>query len=147
MKRNSGVQVGYKPSCAQAQACTRRWKGGGLDRDAGLRERVLGQLRAGWSPEQIAGRSRLEGQVGVGTETIYRFIYAQIRRHKDYSWRHYLPRAKSRRGPRGMSGGSPALYMAQGVPLSARPAEVLTRTCPGHWEGDLWPSRAPSRTS
>jgi hypothetical protein len=31
-------------------------------------------------------------------ETIYRFIYAQITRHNDFSWRHYLPRAKSRRG-------------------------------------------------
>ena len=31
-------------------------------------------------------------QVTVSHETIYRFIYAQIARTKNYSWRNYLPR-------------------------------------------------------
>lgn len=55
--------------------------------DEPLRNQVLGQLAAGWSPEQVAGRS---GRIGA--ESIYRFVYAQITRHKDYRWRHYLPR-------------------------------------------------------
>jgi IS30 family transposase len=133
LKRNSGSQVGYQPVYAQAQARARRWSGSRLDRDASLRERVLGQLRAGWSPEQVAGRS---GRA-IGTETIYRFIYAQIRRHKDYSWRHYLPRARSRRGRRAGKGGSPALHMLHRVPVSERPHEVGERTSAGHWEADL----------
>lgn len=133
LKRNSGAQLGYQPIYAQHQARARRWSGSKLDRDAALRDQVLGQLKAGWSPEQIAGRSGHS----IGTETIYRFIYAQIRRHKDYSWRYYLPRAKSRRGWRGKKGGSPALHMAHRVPLSARPDEVDDRLVPGHWEADL----------
>ena len=132
LKRNSGVQD-YQPLYAQQQARARRWSGSRLERDAGLREQVLGQLRAGWSPEQIAGRSSRR----IGTETIYRFIYAQIRRDKDYSWRHYLPRAKSRRGWRGKGGGSSVLHMAHRVPLGERPAEVADRRVPGHWEADL----------
>lgn len=48
LKRNSGVQVGYKPIYAQEQARARRWSGSRLDRDAVLRHQVLTQLgRAG----------------------------------------------------------------------------------------------------
>lgn len=133
LKRNSGVQVGYRPIYAQQQARARRWSGSKLDRDAALRDQVLAQLRAGWSPEQIAGRSGHS----IGTETIYRFIYAQIRRHNDYSWRYYLPRGKFKRGWRASKGGSPALHMAHRVPLAERPAEVAQRVVAGHWEADL----------
>lgn len=137
LKRNSGVQVGYKPAYADQQARARRWSGSRLDRDAALRDEVLGQLAAGWSPEQVVGRARLAGRPTVGVETIYRFIHAQIARHKDYSWRHYLARGKSRRGWRGRRGGSSALHMQGRVPLTQRPAEVAQRTSPGHWEADL----------
>ncbi len=102
-----------------------------------LRTQVLGQLAAGWSPEQIAGRHKRQGLAPIGVETIYRFIYAQIARHNDYSWRHYLPRGKFKRGRRLGKGGSPALHMRGRVPLSARPAEAGDRSCPGHWEADL----------
>jgi IS30 family transposase len=136
LKRN-GAQRGYQPLYAQQQARARRWSGSRLERDARLRDRVLGQLKAGWSPEQIAGRASAFGQASIGTESIYRFIYAQIRRHKDYSWRHYLPRAKSKRGRRGQRGGSAARLMAHRVPLSERPAAVADRLVPGHWEADL----------
>jgi len=132
LKRNSGVQVGYQPSYAQQQARARRWSGSRLDRDANLRHSVLVQLQARWSPEQIAGRSQV-----LSHETIYRFIYAQIDRHNDFSWRHYLPRGRAKRGWRGQRGGSPALHMKQRVPLSERPAEVLDRAIAGHWEADL----------
>jgi IS30 family transposase len=137
LKRNSGSQVGYQPSYAHEQTRARRWSGSRLDRDTELRQQVLGRLSAGWSPEQIAGRSKLEGRNRIAAETIYRFIYAQIARHKDFSWRHYLPRAKAKRGWRGKKGGSPALHMSHRVPLSERPPEVLERTSPGHWEADL----------
>ncbi len=53
----------------------------------------------GWSPEQVAGRlAREKGRKVISYETIYRFIYAEIKRTKDYRWRHYLPRGKSKRG-------------------------------------------------
>jgi IS30 family transposase len=137
LKRNSGSQLGYAPAYADQQAKARHWIGSKLDRDAVLRERVLNLLATGWSPEQIAGRSGRDGQPGIGVETIYRFVYAQIARHNDYSWRNYLPRKKARRGRHSMQARSPASFIAQRVPLEHRPAEASDRQTPGHWEADL----------
>lgn len=137
LKRNRGSTVGYKPSYADERAKARRWSGSKLDRSADLRQRVLTHLSHGHSPEQIAGRiAREAGSALISHETIYRFIYAQIARHQDYSWRLYLPRAKAKRGLRGRKGGSPANYIHNRVPISERPAEVDDRKAPGHWEAD-----------
>jgi transposase, IS30 family len=137
LKRNSGTQVGYSPAYADQQAKARHWIGSKLDRDAVLRDFVLRQLAGGWSPEQIAGRSGRDGRPGIGTETIYRFIYAQIARHNDYSWRNYLPRRKAKRGWRSMRARSPASFIAQRIPILQRPVEARDRQAPGHWEADL----------
>ncbi len=138
IRRNSGRQVGYQPSYANQQSHARRWTGSKLERDSTLRESVLSGLKQGWSPEQVAERLALEaGKCVISYETIYRFIYAQLIRTKDYSWRHYLPRAKSKRGWRGRKGGSPASFIAHRRPLSERPEEANDRQNPGHWEADL----------
>jgi len=138
LKRNSSPSKGYNPSYAQQRARSHRWVGSRLDRDSGLRDRVLSRLAQGWSPEQVAGRLAYEqGTPVISYETIYRFIYAQLARTKDYSWRHYLPRAKSKRGRRGRKGGSPARLIHLRRPLSERPEEANDRKTPGHWEGDL----------
>ncbi len=138
LKRNRGEQVGYKPGYAQERTKARRWKGSKLDRNASLREEVLAGLRKGWSPEQVcAFLQRRHGRPVIGAETIYRFIAAQIARHKDYSWRHYLPRGKAKRGWRGRKGGSSALHIQGRVPIAQRPAEAADRSLPGHWEADL----------
>ena len=112
--------------------------GARLERDGPLREQVLAGLGAGWSPAQVAGRLALdEGRQIISPESIYRFIYAQMARKKDYSWRHYLPRAKAKRGFRGRRGGSPATHITLRVPLSQRPHAAADRATFGHWEGDL----------
>src|SRR5207245_9340947 len=99
VRRNRGRHVGYKASYAQDQAKARRWVGSRLERQPALRRAVLDRLAKGWSPEQVAGRlARDEGRKVISYESIYRFIYAQIRRTKNYSWRRYLPRGKSKRG-------------------------------------------------
>jgi IS30 family transposase len=109
-----------------------------LERDPVLQDQVLTRLQAGWSPAQAVGRlAREAGHPVLSHETIYRFIDAQIRRTNDYTWRHYLPRAKHRRGRRGRKGGSPAEHIQGRVGLAQRPAVVATRAEPGHWEADL----------
>jgi transposase, IS30 family len=138
LRRNRGGQVGYKPNYAEEQTKARRWVGSRLEREADLRRAVLERLRCGWSPEQIAGRlARDNGRKVISHESIYRFIYAQIARHKDYSWRRYLPRAKSKRGLRGRKGGSAASFIDGRKSLSERPPDAADRSHPGHWEADL----------
>jgi len=87
LKRNASRTSGYQPRYAEEQAGARRWCGSRLERDDVLRERVLSGLKQGWSPEQVAGRLALEADKRVISHaTIYRFIYAQMARKKDYSW-------------------------------------------------------------
>ena len=138
LKRNGSRTLGYQPSYANQQAHARRWRGSRLERDGPLRAQVLAGLGAGWSPAQVAGRLALDaGRQIISPESIYRFIYAQMARKKDYAWRRYLPRAKAKRGFRGRRGGSPAIHIAHRVPLSQRSHAAADRATFGHWEGDL----------
>ena len=138
LKRNSGTTVGYQPAYAQQQANGRHWRGSRLLRHVELQHEVLKRLGQGWSPAQVAGRLKKEKRRNViSYESIYRFIDSQIRRTKDYSWRHYLPRGKSKRGWRGRKGGSAAEHIQGRVPIARRPAYIHKRRQAGHWEGDL----------
>ncbi len=137
LKRNAGAEA-YRPDYAQQQTRARRWSGSRLDRNAELRHRVLQALSQGWSPEQVVGRPKLEaGRTVIGVETIYRFIYAQLYRTKDWRWRRYLPRAKSKRGRRRKRGGSPALLIKDRTSIHERPQGAADRGQAGHWEADF----------
>ncbi len=134
LKRNGGNKIGYRPDYAQAQAQARRWSGARLDREDALRETILDRLADGWSPEQVAGRlAREAGHRVISHETIYRFVHAQLKRTNDRRWRHYLPRAKYKRGWR-TKGGWPR--RTDRVSIHDRPSDIATRQQPGHWEAD-----------
>jgi IS30 family transposase len=137
INRNAGVKVGYKPVYADDRAWARRWRGSKLVRQPDLRRYVLDRLAMGWSPEQVAGRLTLENSIlRISHESIYRFIYSQLARTKDYTWRHYLPRAKSKRGW-GRQPILPARHIKYRVSITDRPTDVDDRTKIGHWETDL----------
>ncbi|HEX5005934.1 MAG TPA: IS30 family transposase [Hyphomonadaceae bacterium] len=138
LNRNTDRDAGYRPAKAQSKADQRCWRGARLDRDPKLREAVLACLAQGWSPEQTAGRlARRSGRSLISHESIYRFIYAQMRRSDDRDWRNYLPRAKARRGRRGRKGGSSVKTFKDRVPIAQRPRSAASRLSPGHWEADL----------
>ena len=138
LNRNSSRKGGYKPVYADDLAWSRRWRGSKLERDADLRHIVYSCLKGSWSPQQVAGRLELEaGHTVISHETIYRFIHQQMVRKKDYSWRHLLPRSKSKRGYRGRKGGSSTSFIHLRQPLSQRPKDADHRSTPGHWEADL----------
>jgi IS30 family transposase len=137
LNRNTGAQVGYRPAYADAQAWARRWRGSRMARQPALRRHVLDRLAMGWSPEQVAGRLALEpSSMRISHESIYRFIEAQIRRTKDYSWRYYLPRKKTKRGWRRRPHRLVGLIKDR-VGIDCRPAHIASRRQCGHWEADL----------
>jgi len=147
LKRNSGTQVGYKPSYAQQQTRARRWTGSRLERDAKLRQLVLACLKRGWSPEQVAGRlKRQKAAVTISHESIYRFIYAQIRRTNHGAWRNYLPRRKHKRGWPGRRKRSADDLIKGRLSIALRPQSVDGRRTFGHWEGDLMAFAIPGQT-
>jgi IS30 family transposase len=75
VRRNQG-QRGYRPKQAQALAAARL----GLRVQPRIRpetwRQVCDLLARQWSPAQISGRLRLEGQPTVSHERIYQYIYA-----------------------------------------------------------------------
>jgi transposase, IS30 family len=102
-----------------------------------LQKHVLDHLAMGQSPEQVAGRLAHDKVTPcISHESIYRFIYAQITRTNNYSWRLYLPHAKSKRG-RIRKAKGPVDQIKNRIPISQRPSYIEKRCQVGHWETDL----------
>ena len=133
---------GYYPMTAQDMALARRRRLAKLARHADLLAHVVERLRAGWSPQQKAGRLRLDEASGADGkagkrlchETIYRHVYGPNGRTEQLHL--CLPRARRRRGTRhGRWPRGHRIPLERGI--ACRPAEVTTRERFGHWEGDL----------
>ena len=128
----------YVPSLAQEQtwARARRPRLRKLDGLA-LRERVVSMLTEKFSPEQVAGRLRLEYAedegMQVSHETIYQALYVQGRGSLRLEVATALRTGRARR--RTQNPGSPkGGRFPEMVMISDRPAEIEDRAVPGHWE-------------
>jgi IS30 family transposase len=127
---------GYFPLTAHDMARGRRRRRRKLAADDALRAHVVERLRAGWSPQQIAGRLKREApdRPSVCHETIYRHVYGPDGR-RDGLYRH-LPKARRRRG--GRYGRKPrATPIPRERRIENRPTGVERRESFGHWECDL----------
>jgi transposase, IS30 family len=139
----------YRASRAARAAARarRRPKTRRLDADPVLRAAVLHRLRAGWSPDQIAGRLRRDqpaeqaGRVSgpVSHEAIYTWLYALPK--GELARQGILLRCgRTQRRPRRRA--IPGARIVGMRCIDDRPAEVADRRVPGHWEGDLMIGRA-----
>ena len=108
--------------------------------DPWLWQHVRAARAEGCSPEQIAGRLRRAYPDDRGrhlsAETIDAALYVLPRGALRSELLAALRQARKARRPRarGTDRRGPLPTM---TPMAARPAEVLTRTVPGHWDGDL----------
>ncbi len=90
---------------------------------------------AGWSPEQIAGRMKLERHpMRVSHETIYRYAYSNDGRAEKF-YRH-LPEHRRRRRPRGTRKHHGRRFLEE-LAIAHRPEVIADRDQFGHWECDL----------
>lgn len=109
-------------------------------RDPWLWQYVRTHLSQGCSPEQIAGRLRHEypGDMRkhLSTETIYAALYVLPRGTLRSELLTALRQARKARRPRAR-GTDRRGQLPNMTPIADRPAEVASRTVPGHWEGDL----------
>jgi len=94
---------------------------------------IQGLLREDWSPEQIAGRLRLDQELAISHETIYRYIWAD-KGAGGMLYQHLRGSRKQRRKRYGRYDSRGRL--AGKRPITERPPIVATRQELGHWEAD-----------
>ena len=108
-----------------------------------LRDAVVSRLNDKYSPQQVAGELKLlfpdDPEMRVSTETIYQALYLQGKgalRH-ELTVEKALRSGRTTRLPQSKLPRRSNRPWLDGARLSDRPAEVVDRAVPGHWEGDL----------
>jgi transposase, IS30 family len=104
-----------------------------------LMEMIRKQIRAGWSPEQVAGQLKEahpdDPSKRVCHETIYTAIYVMPKGDLKIELVACLRQRYGKRRPR--SRGDNRGKIQDMTSIHVRPPEVEDRVVPGHWEGDL----------
>jgi transposase, IS30 family len=143
LRRNADRRAGgYRATTAHALAWERasRPKPAKLATNAALRAIVEEYLACRFSPEQIAGRLRVEfpdqPEMWVSTETIYQSLYVQSRGALRRELTRCLRTGRALRQP-GRTAGQRKNRIPDMVNIAERPPEADERAVPGHWEGDL----------
>ena len=142
LSRNAERSGRYRATSAHAAAYVRasRPKPAKLATNLALREKVEHDLEKKYSPEQIAGRLRVEfpddPEMWVSTETIYQSLYVQSRGALRRELTKCLRTGRALRHP-SRRPGQRKNRIPDMVNISDRPAESADRAVPGHWEGDL----------
>jgi len=94
-----------------------------------------------WSPEQIAGRLRIDYphdlSMRISHEAIYQALYVQSRGGLTRDLVTNLRTGRSLRVLRSRARHRPGGHVTADVMIDKRPEEVAAREVPGHWEGDL----------
>jgi IS30 family transposase len=128
-------RLGYMPFIMERKLARNRKRGLKLDSNKQLRSYVFKKLQLSWSPEQIAGRLKMEnkGKSVICHETIYSYPYS------DYGIRNryylYLKDKRLFRYPK--ISRRTRILIPNRVPILERPDEIRHRKSLGHWEGDL----------
>lgn len=96
-----------------------------------VREYVIEKINLRWSPEQIAGRAKLDREpFSITFPTVYRVIDSgvlpsQLKKIMRFKWKHKKCRKEDKRG-----------RIPDTTPISERPAGAENRSRFGHWESD-----------
>jgi len=143
IKKRGAILSGYCASYAQKDY-EREKRKGGVKRIIEVKtvgSFVIDRIKAGWSPETIEGRLKLEIKEGkrdkddyVNYESIYQFIYCS-----EYGKREklcqYLKQGKKRR-TRKWGRKTKHEIIKNRIFIDQRPEDINKRGTIGHWEGD-----------
>src|SRR6266705_3718397 len=135
VRRNRARSDGtYRPQLADWYARGRRSQSRRHQRfTAAEWDRIQALLREDWSPEQVAGWLRRQGERAISHETIYRYIWAD-KRAGGALYRHLRGARKQRRKRYGRYDSRGRL--AGKTLIAERPAVVQQRSRLGDWEID-----------
>lgn len=146
-----GTAKGYFGAEAHRLAACRRAKANGqrskLDHGP-VGDYVREKLAEYWSPQQIAGRLKLDypedSSMRVSAEGIYQWVYRRAAQGED--WQQYLRRGRGRRRVRSARKTQGEVKFA-GKPIDQRPTQVQQRQRPGDWESDTVVGARSSRAA
>lgn len=134
LNRNTGRR-GYRHKQADELANQRRFESRRREKfTSEVQEAVEYYLREDYSPEQVTGYMRRQGEATVSHERIYQHIYSDYD-HGGTLFHHLRRQRKKRRqrlGRKDRRGVIP-----NRVSIDERPASVDSRRYYGDWEGDL----------
>jgi IS30 family transposase len=142
LRRNADGLGRYRATSAHALAYHRasRPKPAKLLTNLRLRGMVEADLAKKYSPEQIAGRLKVDfpdqPEMQVSTETIYQSLYVQSRGALKQELTRCLRTGRAVRRP-SRKVGQRKNRIPNMINIAERPAEADDRAVPGHWEGDL----------
>jgi IS30 family transposase len=131
LRRNRGHK-GYRPLQAQQLSSGRRYKSHPQRIGAQTWLQVELLLLQQWSPEQIAGRLKLEHKATVSHEWIYRYVYSDKKRG-GYLYRQLRSQKKQRKR---YAGTARRAQIPNRVSIDRRPPIVASKTRLGDWEAD-----------
>ena len=133
INRNKKADGTYSANHAEKLYRKRRQKCGKkpILKEGKAREYVLEKLNLRWTPEQIAGRAKLDKEpFHVSYATIYRAIDSgvlpkEIKKIMRFKWKHKKCKGEDNRGK-----------IPNTVSIHERPAGAENRSRFGHWESD-----------
>ena len=105
-----------------------------------LKNFVYSQLELHWSPKQISDALKqfypFDPTMQISHESIYYHIYIQPKKEVE---KLLISQLRQKRKYRGNTrrGADKRTTIKDPIRIDERPAEILTREIPGHWEGDL----------
>lgn len=133
LKRNTG-QRGYRPRQANDFALSRRKEAlKSVKLTTEVKAWIDDLLGKGFSPEQVAGRIKLEHKVSIHHETIYRYIYTDkvAGGHLFKNLTRACKKYRKRYGSNDRRG-----QLVNRVSIEERPKVVDEKSRIGDWEGD-----------
>lgn len=134
IRRNMGKR-GYRSGQAGASAAQRRLESRKAKRStAEVQQAVEYYLGEDYSPEQVTGFMRRQGEDTVSHEHIYQYIYAD---YKAGGSLHKHLRRKRKRRKRRLGRPDKRGAIVNRVSIEERPASVDSKYYYGDWEGDL----------
>lgn len=133
ISRNTGLR-GYRINQADSRACERRSNASKSPKKLTdeLKTQIECKLLEDWSPDQISGRFKLDGN-SISLETIYQHIWrdkragGQLYKHLRHNGKKYNKRSYGKAG-RGC--------IPNRIDITMRPSIVEEKSRVGDWEGD-----------
>lgn len=149
----NGDRDNYNPEVAHFNAQLRKWNANSRNpmKDKRVWDYVLGKLKEGFSPEQIAGRMKDDYKkdeiMRISYEAIY--VFVNSREGRDLDLARCLRRKKFRKLRKGRLKALPPkkIKIPNRTSIAKRPKSVEMRMRFGDWESDLMEGRRGTKAA